>query len=298
MVNLLTLRTYSTLLCPLGNTFYLWAIPMFGLVYFRELAQQKQAAEEALRAYRDQLEELVTTRTQALTAANKHAAAMEERQRIAADMHDGLAQTLSYLGLATDRAEDFLEDGKLTDATGELYRIQSALSQATNDVRRTIANLQRQTPPRQSLQDALQQLAKTKAGLGEPEISVVDDQIAPLLLPGEDLEQVVRIVQEALTNARRHSRAEHIEVKLERSTDGYRVIVTDNGIGFEPDAPCIDTRDHFGLSIMNARAAQISGQLTVDSQPGQGTRLTVTWPDHISWRPAIPCAPASKAITT
>ena len=86
LVNLLTEREHSAILCPLGNTLYIASIPVFGFVYLREQAHEKHLAEEKLRAYRDHLEELVDARTVELTEAHAQTAAMQERQRIAAEM--------------------------------------------------------------------------------------------------------------------------------------------------------------------------------------------------------------------
>jgi two-component system nitrate/nitrite sensor histidine kinase NarX len=85
------------------------------------------------------------------------------------------------------------------------------------------------------------------------------------------------VVQEALANANRHAQAQQIIVALERQNDRVMISVQDDGVGFDLGSPPTDGRDHFGLSIMRARAARIDGRLGVDSAPGQGTRVTLTW---------------------
>ena len=85
------------------------------------------------------------------------------------------------------------------------------------------------------------------------------------------------MVGEALLNARRHARAGKIWVRVERSDGEASVMVEDDGPGFDP-AALREGSQHFGLSIMRARAARLDGRLVVDSRPGQGTRVTLTWP--------------------
>jgi signal transduction histidine kinase len=205
------------------------------------------------------------------------AAALEERQRIAAEMHDGLAQTLSYLGLKTDRAAELLEDQQIQQVSDELSQIQDAIGRATHDVRRSIASLQQSPRPRQSLQEALDQAVKEFAADSATPTDLRGQLQEPLYLPPADLEQVLRVVQEALLNARRHARARQITVLLERPEDLVEVVVADDGQGFDPENPPQDG-DHFGLSIMRARAARLGGEIRVNSQLGRGTRVTLIWP--------------------
>ena len=282
LVNLLTNRAYSQVLCPLGNVLYIAAIPLFGLVYFREQAFEKEQAEAALRVYRDQLEELVDTRTAALTAANKHAAAMEERQRIAADMHDGLAQTLSYLRLKTDHTAGLLDAGRIPDALDEIDGIQHSLGQAVCEVRESIASLQTQAPLRLSLQAALAAMVAANGGDNFPAVVLEHVLDGETTLQPEVHEQVIRIVQEAVTNCRNHAEAARISISLAQFGPDWRVTVTDDGKGFNPADPFSGgesgEEEHFGLSIMRARAVRIHGRLTVESAPGRGTVVTLTWP--------------------
>jgi two-component system nitrate/nitrite sensor histidine kinase NarX len=207
----------------------------------------------------------------------ERAAALEERQRIAAEMHDGLAQTLSYMGLATDRAAILLEEGQTGQVARLFHQLRDAISQATLEVRRSIASLQEKPAPRESLQNAIQ---RTVAGLTPdtaPAITIIDELPQPVILPAAKLEQIVRVVQEALANARRHAAAQRLAVRLEGSLTGVTITVQDDGCGFDPQAPP-GSGEHFGLSIMRARAARIGGDLTIQSERGAGTRVSLTLP--------------------
>ncbi len=231
----------------------------------------------------DLLESFLDRAAAALENAHLHkqlewAAALEERQRIAAEMHDGLAQTLSYLGLKTDRVTELLQGGQNEQVLDECHQMQDAIGQATRDIRRSIASLQESPRPRQSLQEALGQTVDEFSEDGDPAMDLRIDSQEPLFLPTNELEHVLLVVREALLNARRHAQARHITVGMERLSDTVEVTVKDDGQGFDPDGAATDGDDHFGLSIMQARAARIAGQVEVDSLTGHGTRVRLTWP--------------------
>jgi signal transduction histidine kinase len=99
----------------------------------------------------------------------------------------------------------------------------------------------------------------------------------PIPLPGDVEEQVYRLVQEALANIAKHSRARHAVVQLRRRRSGQElgVEVTDDGVGFDPSAP---QPGHLGLRTMAQRMEQLGGSLLVDTGPGRGTRITATIP--------------------
>jgi two-component system nitrate/nitrite sensor histidine kinase NarX len=203
-------------------------------------------------------------------------ATLEERQRIAADMHDGLAQTLSYLGHKVDQATEMAADDQaLVD---ECYHIRHTIDQASRDVRRSIASLQQTPQPSRPIQELLTEVVSDFATNGESAVDLVSTLREPLFLPPDHVEQVMRVVQEGLLNGRRHAHAEHITLTLARHGDAIMVVVEDDGCGFDPNQPPGGDRDRFGLKIMRARAARINGTVQIESQPGRGTRVTLTWP--------------------
>ncbi|MBL7202082.1 MAG: GAF domain-containing sensor histidine kinase, partial [Anaerolineae bacterium] len=228
------------------------------------------------------IESFVNRAAVALVNANLHkqlewAAALEERQRIAASMHDGLAQTLSLLGLRIDQASEHVGAGSERDLTEELHRVRQVVDQASDDVRRSIASLQETPRPRRSLQDLLSDLsARFSAGDGPPVDLAIRVQ-EPLFLRPDHRAQALLVVQEALLNAQRHAQARSIALVLERRGENVSVTVKDDGLGFDVDASREDKQGHFGLSIMRARAARIGAKLQIDSVPGQGTRASLTW---------------------
>jgi signal transduction histidine kinase len=220
------------------------------------------------------------------------AAALEERQRIAANMHDGLAQTLSLLGLKVDQASESLVRGDRPQAPQIMEQMSDVVDQASKEVRLSISSLQANVQPRRSIQDLLGALVdEFSVGHDEVALSRTCNEPAPLFLPANEREQLEPVVREALSNAYRHAHAVHIHVLLERDDDLVRILVEDDGQGFE-DAPSPEGQaGHFGLRIMRARAARMGGKLQVDSALGQGTRVCLSWPlerDRDQAPPALP----------
>jgi len=213
-----------------------------------------------------------------LYAQAERVAALEERQRIAADIHDGLAQTLSYVGLKADRAVELVESGRGKESVEEYQQIRDAVARATQEVRRSIANLQETSLPRQALQDCLAEMVdKFNHDDGPPVYLAITSQ-EPLYLARGDAEQVLRVAQEALLNARRHAQADHLAIHLERQGNEMALTVEDDGCGFDPQAALADGNQHFGLRVMRARANRIGGRIAIDSTPEKGTRVILAWP--------------------
>jgi two-component system nitrate/nitrite sensor histidine kinase NarX len=214
-----------------------------------------------------------------LYAQAERLAVLEERQRIAADMHDGLAQTLSYAQLSVDLASNQIEDGQEDMAVETLRRVERGLGQAVGEIRRAIASLQEDFPLHFTLQEQLAELVQEFSKDNDLLVEWRSEVKAPLVLDRQEAEQVLRVVGESLLNAKRHAGAEHIKVVLDQQKHNSRVIIQDDGVGFNSDEPpAEDGRKHFGLSIMQARAGRLEGQVEVKSVLGQGTQVTLSWP--------------------
>lgn len=213
-----------------------------------------------------------------LYARAEQLATMEERQRIAAEMHDGLAQTLNYLRLTCHLAQMKIEQGEIGQAQEVLGKVQQALDRAESETRRAIASLEENLPLRFTLQEQLESLVQ-EFNQKHRRIHWQTNLTAPLLIPSQEAEQVLRVVREALQNACHHSGANVITLSLERIDGHAQIQVLDDGHGFDPEKiPEDDLRGHFGLKIMRARAARLGGKLEVYSTAGQGTRVRLTWP--------------------
>jgi len=205
-------------------------------------------------------------------------AMLEERQRIAAEMHDGLAQTLNYLKLKSEQISELVEVGQSVKAAVELERLYQSLDQASLEVRQAITNLQTTPSPPVNLQNKLLHLVNEFNQEGQPLTELVTRLNNSVQLPIAHMEQVLRVVREAMLNARHHAQADHVQVTLMQQNLNLVVLIEDNGQGFDPLIAPQDNRAHFGLSIMQARANRLGGQININSQPGHGTQVALSWP--------------------
>lgn len=212
-----------------------------------------------------------------LAAQNARLAILEERDRIARELHDGLAQSLAAIAMHGERARGALADGNLAAARTAIDRIERASEAAYADVREAIVGLRAGADV--DLRAALQETAEwfeDTTGVAVTVTSALTD--ARALPPLAEL-QLLRIVQESLTNVRKHAGATQVWIALDLDADaGVRLTVRDDGVGFDPDHVPRHGRQHFGLLIMRERAESLGGTLAVTSAPGHGTTIAVTLP--------------------
>jgi signal transduction histidine kinase len=214
------------------------------------------------------------------------AAALEERQRIAADMHDGLAQTLGLLGLKVDQVSERVAEGPDQMTLQAMQTVRETVIRASAELRQSIASLREAPKPHASLQEQIIKLIEQQSGDGLPRVEFINRLVKPLFLSKDHLQQVFPLLQEALLNALNHARATTIRILLEPQDGSIHASVEDDGVGFDPNAFAV-TENHFGVSIMQARAGQIGGQLVIDSAHGQGTRVHLTWQPDIEGIPNL-----------
>jgi len=207
-------------------------------------------------------------------------AVLEERDRMARALHDGLAQRFGYLGLTLDGVAPLLEAGRLDDVREDLVRLRRVVDEGQEEIRATIAGL-RQTADARSLGTEL--AAFVRRWGREHQIAARFRCATPsrLQLSPAQAEHFRGIVQEALTNVAKHAQATQVEVVVTARGPETVLTITDDGEGFDPaHVPADDT--HFGLIILEERAALLDGRLTVESAPNQGTRLEVVWPSGVN----------------
>lgn len=206
-------------------------------------------------------------------------AVAQERLRISHEMHDGLAQILGYVNTKVQAAELLLKREKTEEASAQLRELATAARQAYTDVRESIVGLRSLPGPKQTLGDVLQEyLQRWQEMSGIPTALTIDPDIR--LLPAAEL-QLVRIVQEALTNVRKHARASHASIELRRRNGSVVATVTDNGVGFDSLTKARGEMPRFGLTTMRERAESIGGRLAVTSTPGAGTTVRAEVPQHV-----------------
>jgi PAS domain S-box-containing protein len=219
----------------------------------RDITQRKNA-EEALRLSERQL------RT-----------SLEERERLARDLHDGLIQSVYAVGL---NVEDCARIAPSDPATVE-RRLRKAvvdLNHVIRDVRDFIMTLERHRLKGDEFKAALKSLALTAGESQAARIDIAVDDKAATLLNSNEATHLLHIAREALSNAIRHSRAQKISIQLRRGDDGIVFEVADDGIGFNP-AAC--ERNGMGLRNMAARAREINAPFRLISQQGEGARIVL-----------------------
>ncbi len=203
-------------------------------------------------------------------------AVLAEREHLAAELHDHLAQTLSFMRIKTERLEGAISGNQTSEAYDELRRIQSALEMAYTQVRDALSGL-RQPPPAGG--DFAQKLAECKAEferLTDLPLLLHIQHPEALELPASVQVQVIHIIKGGLSNIHRHAHAKHVKICAEQENGSARFIIEDDGIGFTPND--VLDENHLGLRIMRARTERSGGQFTLDSIPGKGTRVVVSFP--------------------
>lgn len=207
-------------------------------------------------------------RTEALV---REAAVGEERAMIARELHDSIAQSLSFLKIQVALLRQALQRGDAARVERAIDEIDAGVRESTNDVRELLLHFRTRTNS-----DDIEQAIRTTLQKFEHQSGLhthLDLQGHGMALQPDVQLQVLHVLQEALSNVRKHAQARDVFVTVERGPH-WRFRVRDNGRGFEP-APdgAVDTR--VGLHIMQERAERIGAQVTVESCLGQGTEVTI-----------------------
>jgi signal transduction histidine kinase len=259
----------------------------------KQVARLAASVETVARLDSIRLEELVEVRIGALAHANRNLVdsqwrrrqlldrtvrvAEEERARIAANLHDGPIQRLAALGLVLDRCRLRLDRDDKNGARDLVKRARTELSEEIRSLRQTMSDLRPPILDEGGLEAALQDHLSSWTGASGIEIRF---EASPHGLLSLDSETVVyRVVQEALANVAKHSRANLTTVSISQSGRGVQVVVRDNGRGFNaPSQPDLLRGGHFGLVVMRERVELASGRFEIISAPRTGTELVVWLP--------------------
>jgi signal transduction histidine kinase len=204
-------------------------------------------------------------------------AIVEERERIGRELHDGIAQFLGYVITKTQAARLFLEKNLVKKAMDNLRSIEDETLKQAMDVRGSILGLKAFTQPGRGLAyDIEDYLVQSNRFMDVQVEAELDPQVNNKNLDGETRLQLLRILQEAISNIRKHSRAKHAWVSLKLITPAMLELqVRDDGIGFDMEKVTKDESHHFGLVTMQDRARSISAQFEVSSVYNLGTTVTV-----------------------
>ena len=200
-------------------------------------------------------------------------AMLAERERLAREIHDGLAQTIGYLKLRSAQIADWLQRGEAQRALAAIVDLRQLLDAAYTDAREAIDGLRLKTADGNVQTWVDEIVARFEAFSG---IFVQVNSFPDIMLTPEVQAQLQRIIQEAFSNVRRHADATHVWLEWGTNANQLTLKVRDNGCGFNPnDMPSFARH---GLQIMEERACLLDATLKIDSYPDEGTEVVVTFP--------------------
>ncbi len=256
---------------------------LHGTVFLRDCTRSKDAL-----AMREALSLATTTALmlhlamqrsqlrQAVLPEQVEEAITQERRRIAREIHDGVAQSLAYLNLKTELLDRLVTrdpDAAREQATMIRQMLQSAMA----ELRRCIGDLRRPASGQGAAITA--QLRTLASSLSEmPNLQLALQEVSGARLAPDVERTVLGIVREALQNIRKHADATTVQVEVTREGEALRVLVVDDGQGFQQAEQQADPGQHFGLLQMRELAQELGGELAIASQPGVGTRVEALIP--------------------
>jgi signal transduction histidine kinase len=249
-----------------------WALPVFvlPLLLARQMFLRSKALEEAHKELQD--------REQVLRALSNRMAEerQDERERIAAYLHDDLAQLLFKLSLQVDIARRHLSSGKIPETERTLEEIKDTKARTSDRIRALIRDLHRSPLGRAGLADSLQSFILETAR--ESDVDFHTD-VAEVELPPPIALLVYQVAREGVMNALKHANARNVWLTVTREGDSVELVLRDDGAGFDTEAP--SPEGHFGLTMMRERALVGGGSFELKSAEGEGTTITVRFPT--SW---------------
>ncbi|MFQ3562512.1 GAF domain-containing sensor histidine kinase [Streptomyces gramineus] len=247
------------------------------------LANKRCAKPEGGCGFTEEDEELLSILAQhaaiALTNArlyerSRELTIAEERSRLAHELHDAVSQKLFSLRL-TAQAAAALVDRDPSRAKGELQQVAALAAEATDELRAAVVELRPAALDEDGLLATLRTQIQVLDRAHDARVTFTAGGFRAL--PAAQEEALLRVAQEALHNALRHSGAEHVDVTVNRRGGGAVLRVTDDGGGFDPHLTRRAGR-HLGLVSMRDRASGVGGTLTVESAPGKGTTIEMEVP--------------------
>ncbi len=202
---------------------------------------------------------------------------MEERTTMAHELHDSLAQTLASLRFQVRMLEDTLDKNVVSaEVNSDLQGISSRIDEAHTELRELLNSFLAPVA-QQGLEPGLKKLVRRFRQESGIHILLQRDCPNMDLNAGEE-KQILRIIQECLANIRKHAKAKNVRILISCVEDAaYLFLVEDDGVGFSAAVSPGGPGEHIGLSIMEERARRLGGQLSIESEPGEGTRVELVY---------------------
>ena len=251
----------------------------------RTLGVYNLFVDKSMMAYAEEINDLLTSIGRHLGMAIDKArlddettrlSIMEERTRLAHELHDSLAQTLASLRFQVRVLDENLRLGEEPAVWHELEKIENNLDEAYAELRELITHF-RAPIDKRGLVPGVQYLVnrfRNQTGIHiflQQEWNIVQ-------LPASFEVEVLRIIQEALNNIRKHSQAQNVRILLRATPQGdCHILIEDDGVGIDASKSKDKKRDHYGLNIMAERTKRLNGDLKIESEPGEGTRVILTF---------------------
>lgn len=252
-------------------------------LFFRQPVALHEGERELLDALAGQLANAVEgLRAHAL---ERETAVAQERTFLARELHDSIAQSLAFLKIQVQLLQGALRRGDAAAAAGHVAELETGLQESLADVRELLMHFRTRAHEGDIVTALQETVTKFQHQTGLP--AHVESHGNAVELPADVQMQVLHVVQEALSNVRKHAGARRAVVEVHKGAP-WRFVVRDDGAGFDPARHTGET--HVGLRIMRERAATIGARLDVQSAPGQGTTVELSVPVDaaVRERPPIP----------
>lgn len=209
----------------------------------------------------------------------RNLATLEERARLARELHDELAQALGFINIKATLISELLEQERVAEAQANLKELKEIARDTYTDVRDEIFNLRTTVSSEDEFIPKLSEYLEKYQQHHQETIDLLISGLAASRIPVEVGNQIIRIIQEALNNVRKHAQASTVTIRIiTKSTRQIIIRVEDDGRGFDLKKLKEGDNARFGLQIMRERAESVGGRLLIDTAPGQGTRLEVVLP--------------------
>ena len=218
----------------------------------------------------------VAIENQRLASRDRELAVYEERSLLARELHDSIAQSLAFLNIQVQMLEDSLRRDARGEVTEVLANIREGVQESYDDVRELLTHFRVRVKQEEDVGVALQRML-VRFGAQSGLTTEFSDTGTGVPLHAETQLQVLHILQEALSNVRKHASATHVRLAVHRDAV-YRFAVTDDGCGFDAEATPETAEAHIGLRIMRERAQRIGARIEVQSKPDVGTTIALTLP--------------------
>ena len=219
-------------------------------------------------------------RTQArLVEQERVLATLHERERLARELHDGVAQVLGFVSIQAQTIAKRLQDGDASRAMPLIDRLSEVARRAQGEVRDSILALKAGSSEDWAFLPTLgHYLESVRGDHGLHADLLVGQGVSEHTFEPKTSVQLLRVIQEALTNARRHGGANAVTIAIERANGHAHITITDDGCGFDPAVVNTDSDRHFGLGFMRERMTEVGGSIEIDSHYGGGTRVILEAP--------------------